>query len=263
MFINSKSFHQLTSRGAQKKLLFLSNYIKFLLLQLIYHITKTCTVLVFQGNCIEKAGSFAWGLLRFFFSSLPLKKCCVWSMYLLVVRQGTCQLLHTKPCSTLMQGNGPECTKQPLGLGSQMSELAQLWQRPQSKATKGGLCFPEQLTDGSSALRGDYRPRGSCSPSSRVETGFLACRYHPGTYCASKPLPCQSLMEAAPFSWDTEPRARALRAVEAVRGQLKGWIYSCQQIAHQQWPVSSCFGSFSTTKEQYAGNSLNALEFSM
>lgn len=64
-------------------------------------------------------------------------------------------------------------------------------------------------------------------------------------------------------SAETEPRARALSAVEAVRGRLKGWIYSCQQITHQQWPVSSCFGSFSTTKEQYAGNSLNAWEFSM
>lgn len=147
MFIYSKSFHQLTSRGAQKKLFFLQlNSCCFSWFSTLQRPTL-CWCL--QGNCIEKADSFAWGLLRFFFLALfTFRESFSFIHVLVVVRKAGCQPLHTKPYSTLIQINGPEYTQQSFCLSFQMSQLSlALIQNKGGRSTVELLVSPSFLVD--------------------------------------------------------------------------------------------------------------------
>lgn len=153
-------------------------WVRFLLLQLIYHITKTYTAMVFAGKLYWEGRFICMMLAETFFSSLPLEKCFVWSMYVVVVRQEDCQPLHTKPYSTLIQRNGPEYTKQSFCLRYQTSQLILAWliqnQRDRSTAellvSSSSLVDPHTVSSKAKTSSGhkSQRPYVSCPPSIRV-----------------------------------------------------------------------------------------------
>lgn len=173
-------------------------------------------------------------------------------MYLLVVRKGACRPLHTKPCSTLMQRNGPEYTKQPLGLRSQASQLTWLWQRSLSKTRNAGLlqnclidhlcgwvptCCPtpegaqatEVIKDTAPGYKSTSWPAGTtCFPPSPPDpehtTCFQASALSPPPAHLSWRLHPTAAGAGAAFSRGTEPRAKAHSARVAVKGHLRGLL---------------------------------------